>query len=161
MPQPAPESNDVEDVDGLRHAVDQLCDELKALSRRVGVLATAVEQLHGPNSGNPTRPGRRTPASPPLAPARAKLERVAVMVRPLPELAMAAMAETSLHDLPGVSEVVSSERVEDRVRFTLEVEVGTDLVAEMRQAMPVRFTVVEDLPGEISVELHWAWGTSG
>jgi len=83
-----------------------------------------------------------------------------VVVRPLPEIAMAAMAETSLRDLPGVSEVVSSERVEDWARFTLEVALGTDLIAEMKQAMPVVFTVVDAGPEEISIELRWAWGTS-
>lgn len=161
MSQPAaPEGKDVEDVDGLRSAVDELCGELKTLSRRVDVLATAVEQLHGAGSEATSAPQRRAAASHSPAPIRVKLERVAVVVRPLPELAMAAMAETSLRDLPGVSEVVSSERVEDWARFTLEVAVGTDIVAEMRQAMPVRFTVVESGPEEIMIELHWAWGTT-
>jgi hypothetical protein len=72
---------------------------------------------------------------------------------------MAAMAETSLRDLPGVSEVVASERVEDSARFTLDVVEGTDVIAEMRHAMPVAFTVLDPGPEEISVRLHWAWGT--
>ena len=81
-------------------------------------------------------------------------------VRPLPELAMAAMAETSLRGLPGVNQVVSVERFEDWARFTLEVVKGTDLIAEMRKALPVAFRSEQAESGEISLDLKWAWGTS-
>lgn len=154
---------DVEDVEGLRSAVAELSEELKGLSIRVDGLSAAVERLHRPDSTIDVAPQAPSAAPAALTPAtsRVKLERKAVVVRPLPELAMAAMAETSLRDLPGVSEVVSSERVDNWARFTLDVAVGTDLIAEMKQAMPVAFTVVEAGPEEISIKLRWAWGTSG
>ena len=158
----APGGVNVEDPEGLRSAVADLCEETKRLSRRVDELSAAVERLHGPDPSVSSPPQESTPAraTTTLPAARTKLERVVVVVRPLPEIAMAAMAETSLRDLPGVSEVVSSERVEDWARFTLEVALGTDLIAEMKQAMPVVFTVVDAGPEEISIELRWAWGTS-
>lgn len=159
-----PGSEAAEDVDGLKSAVDQLYEELKSLNRRVEGLTAAVERLQsvesGPGGGNAGTVKPAAPAPTP-APTRTSMERTAIVVRPLPELAMAAMAETSLRDLPGVSEVLSSERFEDWARFTLDVAVGTDLIAEMKKAMPVRFTVIDADPEEISIELHWAWGTSG
>ena len=152
-----PGGNAVEDVDGLRSAVDEVTGELRRLTARVKELATAAEQLQRTTSLAGTAKGASAPAP---SSVRRKLERVAVVVRPLPEIAMAAMAETTLRDLPGVSEVVSSERVEDWARFTLEVLDETDLVAEMRTAMPVPFEVVESGPDEIAINLRWAWGTS-
>ncbi len=82
-----------------------------------------------------------------------------VTVKPLPELAMAAMAETSLRGLPGVNQVVSAERFDDWARFTLEVVEGADLIAEMREALPVAFESEQSESGEISLVLKWAWGT--
>jgi len=159
-----PGSEAAEDVDGLKFAVGQLYEELKSLNRRVEGLTAAVERLQsvesGPGGGNASTVKPAAPAPTP-APTRTSMERTAIVVRPLPELAMAAMAETSLRGLPGVSEVFSSERFEDWARFTLDVAAGTDLIAEMKKAMPVRFTVIDAGPEEISIELHWAWGTSG
>ncbi len=152
-------------VEGVRSAVDRLCEELKSLNRRVDGLTAAVERLqHGDTGPAAEAPGPAKAAGQPTAaraPARIRMERATILIGPLPELAMAAMAETSLRDLPGVGEVVSSERFDDRARFTLEVAAGTDLIAEMRQAMPVEFKVIEPGPEEISIELHWAWGTPG
>jgi hypothetical protein len=150
------------DIGSLMTAVRDLGSELKGLSRRVDELTDAVKQLDGGDGaqrgsdGSSRRDTRTGPSS-----SRRETTRIAVTVRPLPELAMAAMAETSLRDLPGVLEVVASERVEDWARFTLEAEGGTDVIDEMRAAMPVAFTVLEPGPEEISVQLHWAWGTSG
>jgi hypothetical protein len=156
-----------EDVQSLRSAIAELCEELKGLNRRVDGLSAAIERLDSADSPTDvveTEPeAEEVPPPRPAAPAattRVKLERRAVVVRPLPELAMAAMAETSLRDLPGVSEVVSSERVDDWARFTLEVAEGSDLIAEMKQGMPVAFSVIETGPEEISIKLRWAWGAS-
>jgi hypothetical protein len=150
-----------DNTDGLMAVVEEVSREVKALSARVDELVSAVKALDGaPTAPQDPAPIRRAPkvAGQPAG-SRREVKRTAVVVAPLPELAMAAMAETSLRDLPGVSEVVASERVEDSARFTLEVVEGTDVIAEMRNAMPVPFTVVDPGPEEISVRLRWAWGT--
>ena len=89
---------------------------------------------------------------------RATYEEFRVTVRPLPELAMAAVAETSLRGLPGVKQVLSVERMEDWASFLLEVSTEVDLISEMRAAMPVGFNVTDSKPNEVSLELKWLWG---
>jgi hypothetical protein len=73
---------------------------------------------------------------------------------------MAAVAETTLRGLPGVRQVKGVKREGDWARFTLEVDPETDLVAQMKAAMPVAFEVSESSPEAISLALQWAWGTS-
>ncbi len=154
-----PGRNGLKDVDGLRSAVEEVTGELRLLTARVKDLTAAAAQLH--QSAAVGKPAKTEAAAPGPSATRRKPDRIAVVVKPLPEIAMAAMAETSLRDLPGVSEVVSSERVDDWARFTLEVKEGTDLIAEMRKSMPVLFDVVESGSDEISIHLKWAWGTAG
>jgi hypothetical protein len=89
---------------------------------------------------------------------RVVYEEFRVSVRPLPELAMAAVAETSLRSIPGVNKVKSVERVEDSASFLLEVSTEIDLITEMRAVMPVGFRVTDSQPNEISLELKWLWG---
>jgi hypothetical protein len=144
-------------IDQVVSAMQELCAEVKDLSRRVDRLSATVKKLEGGSTASPAKGSKSGDRS--TAPRRER-RRIAVVVRPLPELAMAAMAETSLRDLPGVREVIASERVEDWARFTLEADADTDVIAEMKVAMPVAFTVVDPGPEEISIELHWAWGTS-
>lgn len=85
---------------------------------------------------------------------------ISVSVSPLPELAMAAVAETALRGLPSVRKVVSVERSNNQATFMLEIDDETELVNEMRRAMPVPITV-DGAPGDsLKVVLEWAWGRS-
>jgi len=149
----------IEDVAALRAAVAEVGRDLKLLSSRVAELSAAAEAIAADADGGP---GSRTAPRQPQAQkaSRSRMEQMTVTVRPLPELAMAAMAETSLRGLPGVNQVVSVERFEDWARFTLEVVKGTDLITEMRAALPVAFKSEQADSGEISLVLKWAWGTS-
>ncbi len=149
----------IEDADALRAAVSEVGRDLKLLASRVAELSEAVESL-GSDGAAPAR-GRQTARTTQASRvARSRVESMTVVVRPLPELAMAAMAETSLRGLPGVNQVVSVERFEDWARFTLEVVKGTDLVSEMKKALPVAFKSEQSDSGEISLVLKWAWGTA-
>ncbi len=151
------ESRD-EDIEALRASVAEVGRDLKLLSSHVAELAAAAGRIAGeagtPEDAAPATRSGQTPRA-----SRSRASNVTVTVRPLPELAMAAMAETSLRGLPGVNQVVSVERFEDWARFTLEVVDGTDLVSEIRVALPVAFRAVESDSGELSLNLKWAWGT--
>ncbi|HNC16036.1 MAG TPA: hypothetical protein PLV77_09050 [Solirubrobacterales bacterium] len=78
----------------------------------------------------------------------------------MPELAMAAVAETALRGLGAVRKVASVERSNDQATFVLEVETEGDLITEMRRAMPVPITVDKAPDGSLKVVLEWAWGRS-
>lgn len=148
----------VGDAAALHGAVLELNRELEMLSSRVAELAVAAEAIATGQAGSRQQPaagGRNQSQRSP----RSRIEEVTVTVRPLPELAMAAMAETSLRGLPCVKQVVSVERFEDWARFTLEVLRGTDLVSEMRSALPVAFRSEQSDSGGITLDLKWAWGT--
>lgn len=137
-------------IDDLRASVGRVSLEVQALADRVQELVTAVEAL---------APHKETePSAVPTA-SRDRGE-IAVSVSPLPELAMAAVAETALRGLPGVRKVASVERYDDQANFVLELEDGGDLVAEMRKAMPVPITVDTAPDGSLKVVLEWAWGRS-
>ncbi len=137
-------------IDDLRASVGRVSLEVQALADRVQELVTAVEAL---------APHKETePSVAPVA-SRARGE-IAVSVSPLPELAMAAVAETALRGLPGVRKVASVERYDDQANFVLELEGRGDLVAEMRRAMPVPITVDTAPDGSLKVVLEWAWGRS-
>ncbi len=148
----------VEDVTALRGALLELNRELEMLSSRVAELAVAAEAIAAEQAGARKQPAATGRNQSQRAP-RNGMEEVTVTVRPLPELAMAAMAETSLRGLPGVSELVSVERFEDWARFTLEVASETDLITEMKAALPVAFSSEQSDSGDITLELKWAWGT--
>lgn len=81
-------------------------------------------------------------------------------VSPLPELAMAAVAETALRGLESVRQVISVERSNDQATFVLEIEDDGDLTAEMRRAMPVPIAVDTAPDGSMKVVLEWAFGRS-
>ena len=136
-------------VEELRAAVRSVGLEVRALADRVGDLAAAVDGLKPAHevavpesSGEPDR------------------GEVVVRVAPLPELAMAAVAETTLRGLPAVRQVISVERHHSQATFVLEVEEGRDLTAEMRQAMPVPIEVGPGSDGSLEVVPEWAWGTA-
>lgn len=135
-------------IDDLRASVGRVSLEVQALADRVQELVAAVESL----APGPSEPAARQ------ADAEAAQGELVVSVTPLPELAMAAVAETALRGLESVRQVVSVERSNDQATFVLEVENGGDLVGEMRRAMPVPITVDQAPDGSMKVVLEWAWG---
>ncbi|MBK8294642.1 MAG: hypothetical protein IPK93_07670 [Solirubrobacterales bacterium] len=147
-----------EQVEGLRNSAAEISRELKALSSQVASLMAAVESLSPPQ---PTAPVVKPTTEPAPQPEEVDdgLE-MTVTVSPLPELAMAAVAETTLRGLPGVRQVKVVKREGDWARFTLDVDPGTDLVTQMKAAMPVAFKVEEATEDSVSLALQWAWGTS-
>lgn len=143
------EQTDSAAIDDLRASVARVSLEVQALADQVKDLISAVESLAPVRSDQPE------------APAEEKVEgELEVSVSPLPELAMAAVAETTLRGLACVRRVVSVERSGDQATFVLEVGEGGDLVAEMRRAMPVPITVDSAPDGSLKVILEWAWGRS-
>jgi len=149
----------VGDAAALHGAVLELNRELEMLSSRVAELAVAAEAIATEQAGARRQPAAGGRNQSQRSPRSSRMEEVTVTVRPLPELAMAAMAETSLRGLPCVKQVVSVERSEDWARFALEVVRGTDLISEMRSALPVAFRSEQSDSGGITLDLKWAWGT--
>lgn len=138
---------DSADLDELRAAVGRVSLEVQELADQVKNLVSAVEEL------KPARPDQPVPVT------EQKVEgELEVSVSPLPELAMAAVAETALRGLNSVRRVVSIERSGDQATFLLEVADDGDLVAEMRRAMPVPISVDKAPDGSLKVILEWAWG---
>lgn len=144
-----------DEVRRLRSDADEIARELGKLGERVGELSEGLAALMAEQADSGERASGRPDRS---NHARASHEEFRVTVRPLPELAMAAVAETSLRGLPGVKQMLSVERMKDRASFLLEVSPEADLISEMRAAMPVDFKVVESGPNEVSLELKWLWG---
>jgi hypothetical protein len=144
------EHTDAAAIDDLRASVGRVSLEVQALIDRVNELVTAVESL-APRTAEPVERAVAAEATP---------GELIVSVAPLPELAMAAVAETALRGLSGVRQVVSVERSKDQATFVLEIEDPGDIVAEMRKAMPVPITVDQAPDGSIKVVLEWAWGRS-
>lgn len=140
-------------LESLRLAVTALAGELQLMSERVAELARTVETLAPP--GRVAATAGREPRGRAAADAGWVFS---VVITPLPEIAMAAVAETSLRGLDGVIRVISVERTGSEARFTLELEPGTDLVSGMRSSMPVPFTVDAETADEIVISLQWAWG---
>jgi len=137
-------------IDDLRASVGRVSLEVQALADRVQELVTAVESLVPQTADPVARPSG----------AEAAQGELVVSVTPLPELAMAAVAETTLRGLDSVRQVVSVERSNDQATFVLDVDSGGDLVGEMRKAMPVPVTVDQAPDGSMKVVLEWAWGRS-
>lgn len=153
-----PGEDRVTDAADLHATVLEVRRDLELLSSRVAELAEATQAMAAERDGASPRSAR---ASRSQRASRGRSQTVTVTVRPLPELAMAAVAETSLRGLPGVQEVVSVERFDDWARFRLEVAEGTDLVAETRAVLPVSFRSEQSESGEIRLDLNWAWGAGG
>jgi hypothetical protein len=154
---PASARRRADEVERLRLAAAEIAQELRQVSERLQDLTAAVEAMV-PESDRPDEVQVAPTAAKPTS-TRGGYEEFRVTVRPLPELAMAAVAETSLRGLPGVRKVLSVERVDDWATFVLEVSGDVDLVSEMRTAMPVGFRVAESRPNDLSLELKWLWGT--
>ena len=144
----------------LKIAARELSAALKSIDARITDLTERIESL-----GGVAAEPRATEPSPEPSPEAAAtktgadgLSTFVIRVEPLRELAMAAMAETALRDLPSVEQVLSVERADDWANFTLEVRSGADLVEEMKLVMPVYFKVTDSAPGRMSIALAWAWG---
>jgi len=141
----------------LKNAGRELAKAAQSLEARITDLTSRIEAL-----GDIEVPQAEPPAAPVETPAELEARTDAsvfvIRIEPLRELAMAAMAETALRDLPSVVQVVSVERAENWANFTLEVKSGADLVEEMKMVMPVYFKVTESAPGRLSIALAWAWG---
>ncbi|MGK2956624.1 MAG: hypothetical protein ACSLFI_13275 [Solirubrobacterales bacterium] len=144
-----------EQVESLRALTEAIGLELKTLSDQVNSLTEVVSSLVLPSAG------RKASGSVPVPgdgnDGDEALE-VTVTVKPVPEIAMAAVAETTLRGLPGVRSVSGVRREGDWAKFDLEVSPDTDLVTEMREAMPVSFRVLEASSDAVSLDLQWAWG---
>lgn len=144
----------------LKIAGRELAAALKGLDARITDLTERIESL----GGEAVEP-KVAEASPEPTPegSGAKtggdgLSSYVIRIEPLRELAMAAMAETALRDLPSVEQVLSVERADNWANFTLEVKSGADLIEEMKLVMPVYFKVTDSAPGRMSIALAWAWG---
>lgn len=145
---------DLAEVAELKRAVAVLAREVEALTDRTARLVLALE------GSAPARP--RTTAPPAEAPASpdpvGEPDPFRVVVTPVSELALAAVAETTLRGLPEVRRVVEIVRSDHEARFELELEPGTDLVGSLRGALPVPFESDSSADDELVITLRPAWG---
>ncbi len=141
-----------EEIESLRVSVATLGREVQSLVEKVSGLTRAVEGLA------PSQPSQRAVGSREVAAADTDARQFSLVVAPLPELAMAAVAETSLRGLESVRRLIDVTRAGDEARFTLEIDPDSDLVEEMRSAMPVTFEVTSATDEELVIALQWAWG---
>jgi len=146
-------ATDQETIESLRLSVAALGREVQTLVEKVSALTRSVEAL--------SRPSAR-PAGPrgPVTTETAEGKQFSLVVSPLPELAMVAVAETSLRGLPSVRRMAGVTRDGDEARFALEVDPDGDLVEEMRNAMPVELEVESSSGDELVISLEWVWGRS-
>lgn len=147
----APEIDSAE-VAGLKRAVAALTREVEVLAERTAKLVAAVEPATGPAPDQ-----TETPAPEPAAPL-GEAEPFRVVVSPVSELALAAVAETTLRGLPDVRRVVEIIRSDREARFELEVEPGADLLGSLRGALPVPFDAESPADDELVITLKPAWG---
>jgi len=146
------------DAAELGRAVTELTREVRGLADRVDRLGAIAESLAPGGSTGRTAP--RKPSADgasshgDTAPANSFL----VVVSPVSELAMAAVAETSLRELPAVRRVLAITRSEDKIRFEIELEPDAELVDPLRAAMPVSFDVESSDERELVISLQPAWG---
>lgn len=148
-----------EQVESLRSSATAISRELKSLGDQVASLTASIDALTPPPAAPKAAP-KRTPDLGDSVEEADDSQEMTVTVSPLPELAMAAVAETTLRGLPGVRQVKGVKREGDWAKFTLEISPDTDLVTQMKAAMPVAFKVTESTPEAVSLTLQWAWGTS-
>ncbi len=146
-------------IESLRNSVSSIARELQVLGEKVSALTVAIDALGPAAPAAPAAPKNPSDAEA-AVPEDDDGTVMTVIVSPLPELAMAAVAETTLRNLPSVRQVSGVKREGDRAAFTLDVDADTDLISEMKTSMPVSFTVEDSNADSISVSLQWAWGTS-
>lgn len=146
-----PSAGDPVEVADLKRTVAVLAGEVQTLADRVARLSHVVDEL-GP------RPSGRPAPVVPAGGSKGKPERFRVVVSPVAELALAAVAETSLRALAPVRRVLEVSRSDSEARFELEVEADADMVEPLRAALPVPFEVVSAEEGELVIALRPAWG---
>ena len=113
-----------EQLDGLVEAVAKLEREVAALTVRVAGLAKAVARPADPGPGG----GEPAGAVPDGEGGESPTE---IVLSPVPELALAALAETTVRGLSGVRSLSSVRRVDDSILFQVQADPDADLVAEM------------------------------
>lgn len=145
---------DLAELADLRRAVSALAREVEALTDRTTRLALAIESAASVPSSAAARPiepsSQPEPAGDP--------DPFRVVVSPVSELALAAVAETTLRGLPEVRRVVEIVRSDHEARFELELEPGTDMVGSLRAALPVPFEADSSADDELVITLRPAWG---
>ena len=138
--------------EGLSERLDHLVAAVEGLVREVEGLGTRLERLErsrGRKSRSETARGR---------PRRGPSESVEVVIRPVPELAMAAVAERALRKADSVEAVTREELSESGERFAryrVEMKPGSDLVEEVGQTLPVAFSARQEEPGKVMLDLRW------
>jgi hypothetical protein len=133
-------------LDRLTEAIEGLMLEVEGISERLDRLEASRSRRSGAGS---TR-GRRRSTSP--------RESVEVIVRPVTELAMVAVAERALRQAEGVESVIRSDGAGDEgrsARYLLEVMQGADLPGEVGKTLPVPFRATEEEAGVIAFDLEW------
>lgn len=148
---------DPAEVAELRSSLADLSREVQDLGDRVARLVRRIETLSPEPSGAGAEqaqavaePGRRA----------GRPETFLVVVSPVGELALAAVAETTLRGLPAVRRMTAISRSDDEARFELELDPGTDLVGPLKAALPVKFDVCSSSDRELVIALRPAWGTA-
>ena len=150
-------------IESLRTSASAITRELQILGEKVGELVASIEAIGPAPAVKREAPAaaKKQPESVPVSAVEEEVGTVmTVIVSPLPELAMAAVAETTLRNLPSVRQVSGVKREGGRAAFTLDVDTDADLIAEMKTSMPVSFTVDESSEDRIALSLQWAWGAS-
>ncbi len=153
-PENSVEAVDRERLDQLAGAVAAIARQVEVLDRQVAELADAVESIAADGGTPPealpaagsaeagSKPGTGDPT-------------LEILVSPIPELALVALVETTVRGLNGIRNLASVERSEDSVRFVVQPDPDADLIAEMKQAMPVPVTVLDSDEGSVSLSLQW------
>lgn len=143
------------DLAGLSAAIAAISREVDALGRQVADLAGTVDAMskaavsEGPGaSDRRDRPGggEESGAGDPW---------LEIVISPIPEIALVALAETTVRGLSGVRSLSSVKKIDDSVRFMVQADPDADLVAEIKQAMPVPVTVLESDESSVSLALQW------
>jgi hypothetical protein len=142
-------------LEDLTAAVSAISREVEVLSRQVADLAGTVEAMSTAavreDSGMSARPdqpeGREE-----FRPDHPSLE---IVVSPIPEIALVALVETTVRGLSGVRSLYSVKKIDDSVRFEVRADPDADLVAEIKQAMPVPVTVLDSDESSVSLALQW------
>lgn len=146
---------DLDDLEGLSSAIAAISREVDALGRQVAGLAATVDAMSraavGEASGASDRRDRQERREEP-GEGDPWLE---IVVSPIPEIALVALAETTVRGLSGVRSLSSVKKVDDSVRFMVRADPDADLVAEIKQAMPVPVTVLDSDESSVSLALQW------
>ena len=140
------------DADGFSERLDRLVGAVESLVREVEGLGARLDRLESTSSRRGLKGaarGRRRSAP---------SESVEVVMRPVTELAMAAVAERALRKAEAVESVTRAEggASDDRsARYRVEVRPGIDLVGEVGKTLPVSFSADETEPGVFLFDLDW------